>query len=196
MTNTNTAVAVITGASRGLGLALARALAAEGYSLVLDARDGGALRAAAASLPAGHAVAALRGDITDPAHRAELRRAADDLGGPSLLINNAGTLGESPLPALADYPIDGLRDAFEVNPRVLVEVLVLSGEEGVDNPLWDRLDRDEDATFGGEFGQQSSIPGMNAGHGRRMIMRELLVVRQLAVELPDRDADHNATGDP
>jgi NAD(P)-dependent dehydrogenase (short-subunit alcohol dehydrogenase family) len=127
MTITKTAVAVITGASRGLGLALARTLAAEGYSLVLDGRDAGALRDAAASLPSGTPVAALRGDITDPAHRAELGRAADDLGGPSLLINNAGTLGASPLPALADYPIEGLRDAFEVNvlaPIALTQLLL------------------------------------------------------------------------
>jgi NAD(P)-dependent dehydrogenase (short-subunit alcohol dehydrogenase family) len=127
MTNTKTAVAVITGASRGLGLALARALAAEGYSLVLDGRDAGALREAAASIPGGTPVAALPGDITDPAHRAELRRAADDLGGPSLLINNAGTLGASPLPALADYPIEELRDAFEVNvlaPIALTQLLL------------------------------------------------------------------------
>jgi NAD(P)-dependent dehydrogenase (short-subunit alcohol dehydrogenase family) len=127
MNNTKTAVAVITGASRGLGLSLAQALAAEGYCLVLDARDGDALRAAAAALPGGTKVAVLRGDITDPAHRAELRQAAEDLGGPRLLINNAGTLGASPLPALADYPITELRDAFEVNvlaPIALTQLLL------------------------------------------------------------------------
>jgi NAD(P)-dependent dehydrogenase (short-subunit alcohol dehydrogenase family) len=119
--------AVITGASRGLGLALARALAGDGYSLVLDARDDVALRAAVASLPGGTIVTALRGDIADPAHRAELRQAALDLGGPSLLINNAGTLGAAPLPALADYPIGELRDAFEVNviaPIALTQLLL------------------------------------------------------------------------
>ena len=123
----NFKTAVITGASRGLGLALARALASDGYTLVLDARDGRAVRAAAAGLPRGTRVTALRGDITDPAHRAELRQAAEDLGGPSLLINNAGTLGASPLPALADYPIGELRDAFEVNvlaPIALTQLLL------------------------------------------------------------------------
>jgi NAD(P)-dependent dehydrogenase (short-subunit alcohol dehydrogenase family) len=124
MTDSN--VAVITGASRGLGLALARGLAAEGYSLVLDARNDEALRAAAASLP-GSACIAVPGDICSPAHRADLRRAAAELGGPGLLINNAGTLGASPLPALADYPITELRAAFEINvlaPIALTQLLL------------------------------------------------------------------------
>jgi NAD(P)-dependent dehydrogenase (short-subunit alcohol dehydrogenase family) len=110
-----TKTAIITGASRGLGQALARGLAQDGYALVLDARDDQALRAAAAGLPAGTRVIAVPGDITDPAHRAALRQAANQLGGADLLINNAGTLGTSPLPAVADYPIADLRAAFEVN---------------------------------------------------------------------------------
>jgi NAD(P)-dependent dehydrogenase (short-subunit alcohol dehydrogenase family) len=117
--------AVITGSSRGLGLALARGLAAEGWSLVIDARDADALRAAAASLPAP--VTALPGDITDPAHRAALARAADELGGADLLINNAGTLGASPLPPIGDYPVAELRDLFEVNvvaPVALTQLLL------------------------------------------------------------------------
>jgi NAD(P)-dependent dehydrogenase (short-subunit alcohol dehydrogenase family) len=120
-------VAVLTGASRGLGLALARGLAADGYALVIDARDPAALRAAAASLPPGTEVAALPGDITDPAHRAALATAAAGFGGPDLLINNAGTLGASPLPAIADYPIAELRDALEVNavaPIALTQLLL------------------------------------------------------------------------
>jgi NAD(P)-dependent dehydrogenase (short-subunit alcohol dehydrogenase family) len=127
MTMTNTKNAVITGASRGLGLALARGLAADGWSLVIDARDAEVLRYAALCLPTGTAVTALPGDITDPGHRAALSRAADDLGGPDLLINNAGTLGASPLPAIADYPVDELRAAFEVNvlaPIALSQLLL------------------------------------------------------------------------
>jgi NAD(P)-dependent dehydrogenase (short-subunit alcohol dehydrogenase family) len=113
-------VAIITGASRGLGFALAGTLAAAGYQLVIDARDGEALRAAAAELCARHDVPAdrvlpLAGDITDPAHRSDLAAAAAGLGGASLLVNNAGTLGASPLPALADYPVADLRTSFEVN---------------------------------------------------------------------------------
>jgi NAD(P)-dependent dehydrogenase (short-subunit alcohol dehydrogenase family) len=113
-------VAIVTGGSRGLGRALAGSLAAAGYQLVVDARDGDALRAAAAELSTRHdlpsgRVLALAGDITDPAHRADLTAAAADLGGAVLLVNNAGTLGASPLPALADYPVADLRATFEVN---------------------------------------------------------------------------------
>jgi NAD(P)-dependent dehydrogenase (short-subunit alcohol dehydrogenase family) len=120
-------VAVVTGASRGLGRALARALAEDGYRLVVDARNGDALRAAMAGLPSSAVVSALAGDITDPAHRADLRRAADTLGGPDLLINNAGTLGPSPLPAISEFPLDELRTAFEVNalaPLALTQLLL------------------------------------------------------------------------
>jgi NAD(P)-dependent dehydrogenase (short-subunit alcohol dehydrogenase family) len=113
-------VAIVTGASRGLGRALSGALAGAAYRLVIDARDGAALRAAAAELAATYDLPAsqvvpLAGDITDPAHRADLAAAAADLGGPSLLVNNAGTLGVSPLPALADYPAAALLSSFEVN---------------------------------------------------------------------------------
>ena len=113
--------ALITGASRGLGRALARGLAAAGYRLITDARDGGALTAAMTGLDA----MAIAGDITDPKHRAQLARAA--AGGLDLLVNNAGTLGAAPLPALADYPLDALRDAFEANliaPLALTQLLL------------------------------------------------------------------------
>jgi NAD(P)-dependent dehydrogenase (short-subunit alcohol dehydrogenase family) len=123
----NHKTAVLTGASRGLGLALAHGLAAAGYALIIDARDATALSAAAASLPTAAPVIAIAGDITDPAHRAALAAAADQAGGPDLLINNAGTLGASPLPALADYPLAELRDSFEVNvlaPVALTQLLL------------------------------------------------------------------------
>ena len=64
-----------------------------------------------------------------------------------------------------------------------MKVFVLSGQESVDDPFWDRLYWHKNTMLGGEFGQQSAIPGMNAGHYRRLIMRELLVVGRLAVEL-------------
>jgi NAD(P)-dependent dehydrogenase (short-subunit alcohol dehydrogenase family) len=121
--------AVITGASRGLGYALARTLNDTGYALVIDGRDPSALADAADTLrrPGGPPVLALPGDIADAAHRAELRAAARELGGACLLVNNAGTLGASPRPALADYPITDLRDAFEVNvlaPIALTQLLL------------------------------------------------------------------------
>ncbi|WP_436501869.1 SDR family NAD(P)-dependent oxidoreductase [Actinokineospora sp. HUAS TT18] len=117
-------VAIITGASRGLGQALAAGLADNGWDLVLDARTGPALAAAAAALPG--TVRAVPGDITDPAHRAELIAAADALGGANLLINNAGTLGPSPLPQLADLPLDAVRDLFEVNVVALLALTQLA----------------------------------------------------------------------
>jgi NAD(P)-dependent dehydrogenase (short-subunit alcohol dehydrogenase family) len=103
-------VAIITGASRGLGLALATGLAEAGWRLVVDARDAAALAAAA---PPG--ARAVPGDVTDPAHRAALVAAADELGGADLLVNNAGILGPSPQPRLGDYPLDVLRSVYEVN---------------------------------------------------------------------------------
>jgi NAD(P)-dependent dehydrogenase (short-subunit alcohol dehydrogenase family) len=110
----NNPTALITGASRGLGLALAAGLARAGFDLIIDARDRAALDASAGALrAAGHTVTAIPGDITDPAHRAALIAAAGERL--ALLVNNAGTLGASPLPALADYPPDALRAAFEVN---------------------------------------------------------------------------------
>jgi NAD(P)-dependent dehydrogenase (short-subunit alcohol dehydrogenase family) len=112
----NTPTALVTGASRGLGLALAAGLAREGYDLIIDARDAGALDAAAGRIrAAGGTVTAIPGDVTDPAHRTALQRAAEQKGRLDVLVNNAGTLGASPLPALADYPPDELRNAFEVN---------------------------------------------------------------------------------
>ncbi len=121
----NNPIALVTGASRGLGLALASALAREGYSLIIDARDGDALAKAAAEI--GSEVTAIAGDVTDPAHRTALAAAVDAAGGLDLLVNNAGTLGASPLPSLADYPVDELRTAFEVNviaPVALTQLLL------------------------------------------------------------------------
>jgi NAD(P)-dependent dehydrogenase (short-subunit alcohol dehydrogenase family) len=107
--------ALVTGASRGLGRALASGLAAAGYALVIDARNEQALHRAADGIRAevpGADVTALPGDVTDPAHRAVLRAVAGEI---DLLVNNAGTLGATPLPALADYPVEELRAAFEAN---------------------------------------------------------------------------------
>jgi NAD(P)-dependent dehydrogenase (short-subunit alcohol dehydrogenase family) len=124
----NTPVALITGASRGLGRALATGLAREGYTLIIDARNAAALQEMAAELRvAGGTVTAISGDVTDPAHRAALLQAAQTAGRLDVLINNAGTLGASPLPALADYPPADLRTAFEANviaPIALIQLML------------------------------------------------------------------------
>ena len=121
-------VAVVTGASKGLGRALAEELARRGWSLVVDARDPGALERAARSLHAvvapGAGLSALAGDVTDPSHRRALVAAAEALGGLDLLVNNASTLGPTPLPDLEDSPLQGLRRVLEVNvvaPLALVQ---------------------------------------------------------------------------
>jgi NAD(P)-dependent dehydrogenase (short-subunit alcohol dehydrogenase family) len=109
------AVAVVTGASRGLGLALARSLALDGWDLVLDARGALALETVAAELSEHTTVRALPGDVADVWHRGALIAAAEDLGGIDLLANNASILGPSPQPRLADYPVEILRDVYDVN---------------------------------------------------------------------------------
>ncbi|MFJ9906397.1 SDR family NAD(P)-dependent oxidoreductase [Streptomyces sp. NPDC101152] len=109
-------VAIITGASKGLGRGLAEALAARGWDLVLDARTAEVLQETAARLgPYGTRVRALPGDVTDARHRAELVAAAGRLGGVDLLVSNASALGAEPLVRLDGLPLEGLRRALEVN---------------------------------------------------------------------------------
>ncbi len=122
------AVALITGASRGLGRALAIGLAERGWSLVMDARGREALAESEAlvreRLQPGASVVTLPGDVADEGHRRELVAAAERLGGVDLLVNNASSLGPSPLPGLADYPLDALRHVLDVNvvaPLALVQ---------------------------------------------------------------------------
>jgi NAD(P)-dependent dehydrogenase (short-subunit alcohol dehydrogenase family) len=116
--------AIITGASRGLGLALARALADRGWNLVLDARGGDALKEVADELASTTEVVAVTGDVADAAHRAALVEAAQALGGPDLLVNNASLLGPSPQPRLADYPLDAFEAVYRCNvtaPLALIQ---------------------------------------------------------------------------
>ncbi|MDX2541017.1 SDR family NAD(P)-dependent oxidoreductase [Streptomyces sp. WI04-05B] len=109
-------VAIITGASKGLGLALASALARRGWDLVLDARTPEVLHSTAESLAAyGGRVEALPGDVTDAGHRAGLVSAARRLGGVDLLVSNASALGAEPLVRLEELSLEGLRRALEVN---------------------------------------------------------------------------------
>ena len=118
-----TPTAIVTGASRGLGFALAQALAQRGWRLVIDARSEGELEAARAALAERTEVHAVAGDVADAWHRGLLVELAGERI--DLLVNNASTLGASPLPALADLPPDTLERTFAVNaiaPLALVQL--------------------------------------------------------------------------
>jgi NAD(P)-dependent dehydrogenase (short-subunit alcohol dehydrogenase family) len=122
----DTKTALITGASRGLGLALARSLAAEDWSLIIDARGAEDLEAARAELADLTSVAAIPGDIRNEEHRRALAGAARDAGGLDALVNNASILGPSPQPALLDYPLDALEEVYRANtlaPLALIQAV-------------------------------------------------------------------------
>jgi len=107
--------AIVTGASRGLGLELARALARRGWALALDARHPGPLETVRLELEALTSVVALPGDVRDEGHLVELVARAGSLGPLSAVVNNASLLGPSPQPPLASYPISTLREVYEAN---------------------------------------------------------------------------------
>jgi len=115
MNLTTSRTALITGASRGLGLALARGLSARGWNLIIEARGGDALEAARAELARRARVVAIPGDVTQAAHRQALAAAAHELGGLDAVVNNAGMLGPSPQPDLLAYPLDVLEQVYRAN---------------------------------------------------------------------------------
>jgi NAD(P)-dependent dehydrogenase (short-subunit alcohol dehydrogenase family) len=121
----NIPIALVTGASAGLGRALVTALDRRGWRLVVDARDPARLTAAVAALPRPDLVAAVPGDVGDPAHR---RALADTVGGRlDLLVLNASTLGPSPLPRLADLPPEEFERILRTNavaPLALTQLLL------------------------------------------------------------------------
>ena len=121
----STQTAIITGASRGLGLELARALARRGWRLVIDARTERELESARAELAALTEVVAVAGDVADSWHRGQLAEVAGERI--DLLVNNASSLGASPLPPLGEYPLDVLEQVFRVNaiaPLGLVQLVL------------------------------------------------------------------------
>jgi NAD(P)-dependent dehydrogenase (short-subunit alcohol dehydrogenase family) len=118
-------LAIITGSSRGLGLALARALAERDWTLVIDARDSHALERAARELGRITEVVALAGDVADDWHRGALLDAAGDQV--DLLVNNASLLGPSPQPPLGRYPLEVLERVYRVNvlaPLALTQLVL------------------------------------------------------------------------
>jgi NAD(P)-dependent dehydrogenase (short-subunit alcohol dehydrogenase family) len=115
MAQNNGRTVLITGASRGLGRALARGLAARGWNLILTARDAGRLREVRHELAEITHVAAIAGDVTDPLDRERLAVLARGHAGLDALINNAGALGPSPLPELLEYPIAELAAVYDAN---------------------------------------------------------------------------------
>ena len=128
MASTDRPVAIVTGASRGLGAALARRLAEDGWALVLDGRNGDALAALLddEGFPnGGPHIVGVEGDVADPKHRRRLVEVAQDLGGLDALVNNASHLGPSPQPVLAEYPADELRRVYDVN---VIAPLALAAE--------------------------------------------------------------------
>ena len=125
-TNDPTRVALVTGGSRGLGLALTRELAHRGWQVIVDAREADRLFAAVRAMPSG-SVTAVPGDVADPDHRRALAAAVKGAGGLDLLVNNASILGPSPQPRLADYPLDVLEQVYAVNtvaPLGLLQLLL------------------------------------------------------------------------
>lgn len=172
-------VVLITGASRGLGATLAGFLAGQDYDLVVTARGAEALKITAQALsnPGGDVIA-IPGDVADADHRRQLVNAARELGRLDLLINNASALGPSPMPELADYPLDVLGRVFEVNvvaPIGLVQeaLPLLKASHGL------VVNISSDAAVGGYAGW--------GGYGASKAALDL-ASRTLANELRDADA--------
>jgi NAD(P)-dependent dehydrogenase (short-subunit alcohol dehydrogenase family) len=114
---------LITGVTRGLGLALARTLAQRGWHLIINGRTQATLQTIHRELSTLTQVTAVPGDVTDKAHRQALAVAAQAAGGLDAVINNASYLGPSPQPNLLDYPLDTLSQVYQVNVVAPLAVL-------------------------------------------------------------------------
>ena len=170
--------ALVTGASRGLGLALARGLAARGWNLIIDGRNPNRLRAARDELAAVTHVAALAGDVTDPEHRRALAVLARGHAGLDAVINNAGALGPSPLPRLLEYPLDALVELYLAN--VVAPLGVLQAVRGELKPGARVVNVTSDAAV-------NPYPGWGGYGSSKAALEQLSAVlgAELAAERPD-----------
>jgi NAD(P)-dependent dehydrogenase (short-subunit alcohol dehydrogenase family) len=187
------AVALITGASAGLGLALAHGLAERGWTLVIDARGAEALKDAADALASRTDVVPLAGDVTDPDHRADLVQAVTELGRLDLLVNNASYLGPSPLQALAAADLDELRRVYEVDvlaPIALTQALLpsLTAASGVLLNISSDAAVEAYETWGGYGSAKAALD-----HASRVLAAEHPTLAVYAVDPGDlRTAMHQA----
>jgi NAD(P)-dependent dehydrogenase (short-subunit alcohol dehydrogenase family) len=170
----NGRTALITGATRGLGLALARGLAARGWNLILNGRDAERLRAVRDELATVTHVAALAGDVTDRSHRDALAVLARGHGGLDALINNAGALGPSPLPSLLEYPIDALEDVLRTN--VLAPLAIIQSVRNALKPGARIVNLTSDAAV-------NAYPGWGGYGASKAALEQISAV--LAAELAD-----------
>jgi uncharacterized protein (TIGR02246 family) len=175
-------VALITGASRGLGATLAAFLAGQGYNLILTARGAEALDSVAQSLAKFNTlVAAIAGDVSDAAHRQRVIDAAQSLGRLDLLVNNASDLGPSPLPTMADYPLDVLERVFRVNvvaPVALTQLALplLKQSEGLVINLSSDAARGGYETWGGYGASKAALDLISATQANELREARVAVV--------------------
>ena len=175
MTNRNNGrTALITGASRGLGLALAWGLAERGWNLILTARDPLRRRAVRDELAELTHVAAIAGDVADPAHRQALAVLARGHAGLDALVNNAGALGPTPLPPLLDYPVDALDALYHTN--VLAPLALLKAVRAELKPGAAVVNVTSDAAV-------AAYPGWGGYGSSKAALEQLSAV--LAVENPE-----------
>jgi NAD(P)-dependent dehydrogenase (short-subunit alcohol dehydrogenase family) len=191
--SSNRPVALITGASAGLGLALAHGLADRGWTLVIDARGAGPLKDAADALADRTDVVPLAGDVTDPEHRFDLVDVVSQLGRLDLLVNNASYLGPSPLQALAAANLDELRRVYEVDvlaPIALTQALLpaLTAASGVLINISSDAAVEAYETWGGYGSAKAALD-----HATRVLAAEHPTLSVYAVDPGDlRTAMHQA----
>lgn len=174
MSKSTARTALITGASRGLGLALARELARSGWRLIIDARGADALEKMHKELSLHTEVSAIPGDISDASHRKNLAKVARQMGGLDAVINNASILGPSPQPVLLEYPLDVLEEVFSVN--VMAPLGLLQAVQDMLKPGGRVINITSDAGI-------EAYPGWGGYGASKAALEHLTAI--LAVENPD-----------